>query len=73
MSSAQLLVVDDDRGVRTALRVNLSKAGHTVTLATNADEALQALRSSPFDLVITDVKMPGETGLTLLGLSLIHI
>ena len=67
MSSAQLLVVDDDRGVRTALRVNLSKAGHTVTLATNADEALQALRSSPFDLVITDVKMPGETGLTLLG------
>ncbi len=67
MSSAQLLVVDDDRGVRTALRVNLSKAGHTVTLATNADEALQALRSSPYDLVITDVKMPGETGLTLLG------
>ncbi|MFT6816317.1 MAG: two-component system response regulator PilR (NtrC family) [Myxococcota bacterium] len=67
MSSAQLLVVDDDRGVRTALRVNLSKAGHSVTLATNVEEALAALRSSPFDLVITDVKMPGETGLALLG------
>jgi DNA-binding NtrC family response regulator len=61
------LVVDDDRGVRTALRVNLSKAGHSVTLATNVEEALAALRSSPFDLVITDVKMPGETGLALLG------
>jgi DNA-binding NtrC family response regulator len=60
-------VVDDDRGVRTALRVNLSKAGHSVTLATNVEEALAALRSSPFDLVITDVKMPGETGLALLG------
>jgi two-component system response regulator PilR (NtrC family) len=67
LSSAQLLVVDDDRGVRTALRVNLSKAGHSVTLATNVEEALAALRSSPFDLVITDVKMPGETGLALLG------
>ncbi|MFT6142356.1 MAG: DNA-binding NtrC family response regulator [Myxococcota bacterium] len=61
------MVVDDDRGVRTALRVNLSKAGHSVTLATNVEEALAALRSSPFDLVITDVKMPGETGLALLG------
>ncbi|MFT6229561.1 MAG: DNA-binding NtrC family response regulator [Myxococcota bacterium] len=60
-------MVDDDRGVRTALRVNLSKAGHSVTLATNVEEALAALRSSPFDLVITDVKMPGETGLALLG------
>lgn len=67
MSSAQLLVVDDDRGVRSALRVNLTKAGHAVTLATSVDEALQALRSSPFDLVITDVKMPGENGLSLLA------
>ncbi|MCB9662674.1 MAG: sigma-54-dependent Fis family transcriptional regulator [Alphaproteobacteria bacterium] len=64
--SARLLVVDDERAVRTALEVNLSKRGDEVTLAEDADEALRLLRARPFDLVLTDVKMPGASGLDLL-------
>lgn len=67
MTGARVLVVDDDKGVRTALDVNLGKAGHTVVLATHVDEALVALHEGPFDLVVTDVRMPGSTGLDLLG------
>lgn len=62
----QVLVVDDDRAVRGVLKVNLSKGGMDVTLATSATEALECLRSRPYDLVITDVKMPGDTGIQLL-------
>ncbi|MCO4744417.1 MAG: sigma-54-dependent Fis family transcriptional regulator [Proteobacteria bacterium] len=65
--SARILVVDDDRAVRTALRVNLRKAGMDVTLATHPGEALEQLRAEPFDLVLTDVKMPGATGIELLA------
>ncbi|MBW1880107.1 MAG: sigma-54-dependent Fis family transcriptional regulator [Deltaproteobacteria bacterium] len=62
----RVLVVDDDRAVRAALRVNLSKGGMDVTLCINATEALGTLRERAYDLVLTDVKMPGSTGLELL-------
>ena len=63
---ARILVVDDDRAVRKALQVNLSKQGMHVTLANHPGEALEALHEAPFDLVLTDVRMPGSTGLELL-------
>lgn len=68
MSGAiRVLVVDDDRAVRKVLQVNLGKHGMMVTLAENPDEALAALHEAPFDLVLTDVKMPNATGIELLG------
>ena len=63
----RVLVVDDDRAVRAALRVNLAKAGLDVTLAESAEEALTLLESQPVDLVLTDVRMPGQGGLELLA------
>lgn len=66
MNGRRILVVDDDKAVRAALQVNLAKRGATVVLATNAAEALTALRATPFDGMLTDVNMPGETGLELL-------
>ncbi|MEZ4321391.1 MAG: sigma-54 dependent transcriptional regulator [Myxococcota bacterium] len=66
MSRARILVVDDDRAVRTALSVNLTKHGLDVTLANSPDDALGLLREAAFDLVLTDVKMPGGTGIDLL-------
>jgi DNA-binding NtrC family response regulator len=62
----RILVVDDDRAVRKALQVNLGKSGMLVTLAENPDEALAALRDSEHDVVLTDVQMPGGTGIGLL-------
>jgi len=60
-------VVDDDRAVRKALQVNLSKQGWQVTLAQNVAEALEALHEQAFDAVLTDVRMPDATGIDLLG------
>ena len=63
---ARVLVVDDDKAVRAALRVNLEKAGLDVRLASTAEEGLQLLHDSPVDIVLTDVKMPGASGIELL-------
>jgi DNA-binding NtrC family response regulator len=64
--AARVLVADDDRAVRTALQVNLSKAGYQVTLVASGEQALEALRASAFDVLLTDVKMPGLGGMELL-------
>ena len=63
---ARILVVDDDRAVRSALRVNLAKAGYDVRLVNSAEEATTALAEREVDLVLTDVKMPGRGGMALL-------
>ena len=62
---SRALVVDDDRAVRKALQVNLTKHGIDVTLAETADEALGLLHGAPFDLLLTDYTMPRMTGLDL--------
>ena len=61
-----ILVIDDDRAVRTALRVNLGKAGYKVSLAEDGEAALQLLKEERVDLVLSDVMMPGRSGLELL-------
>ena len=58
-----LLVVDDDRRIRTLLSRYLGEQGYRVTTAADAAEARTAMRGLAFDLVVLDVMMPGETGL----------
>jgi DNA-binding NtrC family response regulator len=67
MQRQKILVVDDEKAVRTALNVNLSKRGLAVSLAESFEAAKLALNAQRFDLVLTDVKMPDGTGLQLLG------
>lgn len=55
-----VLVVDDEPGWRDLLSLELSSADYWVVTASNTREALARLRERPFDLVITDVRMPGE-------------
>ncbi len=62
----RVLVVDDEPAVRTALRVNLGRAGFEVVLCERADEALDRLRESGADIVLSDIRMPGMDGLELL-------
>ncbi len=63
---ARLLVVDDDEGLRSFLEAALASEGHDVTLAVDGSDALRRLAMAGFDLVLTDLKMPGVDGLAVL-------
>ncbi|MBI2718824.1 MAG: response regulator [Rhizobiales bacterium] len=60
-----ILVVDDDRRLRQLLRSYLADNGFRVTVAASAAEARDKRRGVVFDLMVLDVMMPGETGLSL--------
>ncbi|HEX9997141.1 MAG TPA: diguanylate cyclase [Abditibacterium sp.] len=62
----RILVVDDDRLNRIKLSINLEEAGCDVTLAENGAEALEKLRSQPFDTVLLDLMMPVMDGFEVL-------
>ncbi len=62
-----VLVVDDDAAVCWALEQALIAGGYRVQVASDAAAARRAVRRTLPDLVITDVRMPGESGLDLLG------
>lgn len=63
--AAHLLVVDDDRRIRELLNRYLMDQGFRVTVAADGKEARRKLESLDFDLIIMDVMMPGETGISL--------
>jgi two-component system response regulator MprA len=58
-----ILVVDDDAGLRKALRRVLVSQGFEVELASDGLEALETMRQRPFDLVVLDVMMPRRDGI----------
>jgi two-component system nitrogen regulation response regulator NtrX len=62
----QVLLVDDDAAIRRQLRGVLEDEGHTVAEAPNAAGAYAALEAKPFDVVLLDIRMPGESGLDAL-------
>ena len=62
-STVPILVVDDDAGLRRALRRVLVAHGFEVEEAADGDEALSRFRARPFDLVLLDVMMPGIDGI----------
>lgn len=62
---ARILLVDDDTNVLLTLAIALRRVGHTVTVAQNGWQALSLLRHEPFTFLVSDVKMPGMTGLEL--------
>jgi len=64
-SGARILVVDDDRHIREVMRFALEKAGHTVSEANDGSQAFALIRQSQFDLVVLDIVMPEDDGLTL--------
>jgi two-component system KDP operon response regulator KdpE len=63
MSSAKIMVVDDDPQIRRVLRTAFVAQGYEAVDARNGEEALEMLRDEKVDLVILDVNMPGMSGL----------
>lgn len=56
---AAILIADDEAGIRDFLEDTLASDGHTITQASDAAQAIGRLSEQPFDLLITDLKMPG--------------
>jgi len=63
----RILVVDDELSMREFLSILLEREGYAVTAAGSAEEALRMMESDPFDLVLSDVNMPGLSGMELLA------
>ncbi|HWR04200.1 MAG TPA: response regulator [Humidesulfovibrio sp.] len=61
-----ILLVDDEAGIRKVVGITLADMGHTVHLAANGDEALEVFRRERPSVVLTDIRMPGMDGLELL-------
>jgi two-component system response regulator PilR (NtrC family) len=64
---ASILVVDDERSMRDFLKILLEKEGHEVSTAEHAEAALNLIPDHNFDVVVTDIRMPGMSGIELLG------
>jgi two-component system OmpR family response regulator len=64
-----LLLVDDERSIREPLAQYLSRNGFRVTAVESASEARVRLNANAIDLVILDIMMPGEDGLSLSAIS----
>jgi two-component system, OmpR family, response regulator len=61
----RILAVEDEPEVLDVIRAMLVAAGHTVISAASGREALELFEREPVDVVVTDLGMPGMTGLTL--------
>lgn len=66
MRSRKILVVDDEKLQRDILQLILTEEGHHVSTAASGHQAMQLVTHEHFDLVLTDLKMPGMDGLQLL-------
>ncbi|MEA2435058.1 MAG: cyclic di-GMP phosphodiesterase [Actinomycetota bacterium] len=65
--SARLLIVDDEAGVRRLLKRVLTRAGYECEEAGDSNEARQLVASGDFALVLTDMNMPGDSGMDLIS------
>lgn len=63
---SRILVIDDDESLRRVLQVQLEQCGYTANCAASAQQSMAMLAARNYDVVITDLKMPGVSGLELL-------
>lgn len=66
MTQRSILIVDDDESLRRVTQVQLAQAGYRASTAASGEDALRTLARNPVDMVITDLQMPGMSGLDLL-------
>jgi len=62
----RIVIVDDEKDMRSFLEILLRRSGYSVMSFPLAERALDYCRSNPFDLVVTDIRMPGMDGVELL-------
>ena len=64
---ANILVVEDEENIRFLLHEQFGSMGHRVVLAENGKQGIDYVKSQPFDLIITDLNMPGVSGIELIS------
>ncbi|GCE16536.1 response regulator transcription factor [Dictyobacter kobayashii] len=69
MNGARILLVEDDDVLRTLMMQNLSARHHILSVAADAEEALELLRMHTFDLVILDINLPDLSGWDVLRIA----
>lgn len=62
----KILLVEDEKALCLLYEEELSREGYEVIAVTDAEEALAALGRSAFDLIVTDIRMPGMNGIELI-------
>ncbi len=67
MKKASILLIDDDDSLRRVMEFSLTEAGHKVRTAASGEEGLRLLEKDSFDAVITDITMPGMSGMEVLA------
>lgn len=70
--NGKILIVDDEKGQRDILHAILQKEGYRIATSSGAREALEQLTNEEFDVILTDLKMQGMSGLELLEQVLEH-
>jgi two-component system NtrC family response regulator len=67
MKKSVILLIDDDDSLRRVMEFSLTEAGHTVQTASNGEDGLRLFDKGTFDAVITDITMPGMSGMEVLA------
>lgn len=67
MTPLRILVVDDDADVRSVCKAGLGRRGHDVEVASSGTHGVERARSSSFDVVVLDQRMPGMSGIEAAG------
>ena len=66
MATAKVLVVEDDDSLRRVTQLHLNKLGFITAATANAEEALRVMAESPYEILLTDLHLPGMSGMDLL-------
>ena len=66
MASKPILIVDDEPIVRESIRDWLKDAGYQVLTAETGEEALEMVNKQDFSVIVLDIRLPGQTGITVL-------
>jgi DNA-binding response OmpR family regulator len=62
----KILLVEDEKALCLLYEEELSREGYEITAVTDAEAALAALGKTDFDLIVTDIRMPGKNGIELI-------